>query len=79
MKHVIIRLADADGAVIEERTIEGEFASIDDYVASLVDAEGDERVRERWEGLLLEGLEGEPTEMTDADWKKLRRIATGQE
>ena len=73
MKHVTIRLADAAGVVLEERTIEGEFASIDDYVRALVDAQEDEAARERFEALLLEGLEGEATEWTDADWDKLRR------
>lgn len=79
MKHVTIRLSDAQGTLIEERTVTGEFASIDAYVASLVDAGDDDRARERWEALLLEGLEGEGIEMTDAHWDRLHRIATGQE
>lgn len=78
MKHVTIRLADAQGVVLEERTVEGEFATIDDYVAAMVQADGDERARERFEALLLEGLEGEAKEMTDADWEELRGIATGR-
>lgn len=73
MKHVTIRLADAQGVVIEERTVEGEFTTIDDYVAALVEAEGEERARERFEALLLEGLEGEDIEWTDAHWADLRR------
>ena len=73
MKHVTIRLADAQGVVIEERTAEGEFTTIDDYVAALVEAEGEERARERFEALLLEGLEGEDIEWTDAHWADLRR------
>ena len=76
MKHVTIRLADAEGVVLEERTIEGEFASIDEYVRALVDAQGDTVARERFEALLLEGLEGESTEWTDADAARLERLAS---
>ena len=73
MKHVIIRLADSQGAVLEERTVEGEYSTIDEYVAAMVAADGDERARERFEALLMEGLEGDATEWTDADWAELRR------
>ena len=76
MKHVTIRLADAEGVVLEERTVEGEYSSIDDYVAALVDAQGDARARARIEGLLLEGLEGEATEWTAEDAERLERLAT---
>lgn len=73
MKQLTIQLADAEGVVLEERTIDGDFASIDDYVATLCDAEGEERARQRLDALLLEGLEGEPVEATEAFWDELRR------
>lgn len=79
MEHMTIQLSDAQGMVIDELTITGEFASISDYVKALVDAESDERARERFEALLLEGLEGEATEMTDADWDELRRSIAGDQ
>ncbi len=79
MKHVTIRLADAEGVVLEERTVEGEFGSIEHYLATYHPVVTGAYSPDQLEAMLLEGLEGEATEMTDADWKELHRIATGEE
>lgn len=78
MKHVTIRLADAEGVVLEERTVEGEFASIEDYLATHHPVVTGAYSPDQLESMLLAGLEGEATAMTDADWDELHRIATGE-
>lgn len=75
MKHVRIQLSDADGALIEERTVSGDFASIDDYVAALLDAQDDERRRERLEELLLEGVRSPSIPWTPEVRAEIRRAA----
>ena len=79
MLHVTLQLTENQEAMLTERIAAGEFASLEDYVTALVDAETKAKAQERLEVLLLEGLEGEATEMSDDDWAELRRIATGEE
>ena len=79
MLHVTLQLTENQEAMLTERIAAGEFASLEDYVTALVDAETKAKAQERLEMLLLEGLEGEATEMSDDDWAELRRIATGEE
>ena len=78
MKHVTIRLADAEGVVLEDRTIEGEFATIIQCLAMLVGGPPSFSSPEELEALLLEGLAGEEIEADEAFWADLRKtIAEG--
>jgi antitoxin ParD1/3/4 len=52
-------------------------ASPEDYAAELVRPGLKARAQAKLEALLLEGLEGEATEWTEADWDALRRRAAG--
>ncbi|WP_375392931.1 type II toxin-antitoxin system ParD family antitoxin [uncultured Sphingomonas sp.] len=79
MLHVTLQLTENQEAMLTERIAAGEFASLEDYVAALVDAETRAKAQERLEALLLDGREGEATEMNDEDWAELHRIATGGE
>ena len=73
MKHVIIPLSDAQHAALAARVTGGDYASVEEYVTALVDA--DARAQERLEELLLEGLASPATPWTGVDAARLRRLA----
>lgn len=77
MDDIRISLSDSSKAFVDEQVTEGEFASASDYVAALIHAEAKAKAQDKLEALLLEGLEGEDIEWTDANWDELRqRIST---
>lgn len=56
---------------IEQQVSAGGYASAEEYIGALVEAE---RARARIEELIVEGLESGPaTEMTAEDWEDIRR------
>jgi antitoxin ParD1/3/4 len=56
---------------IEQQVSAGGYASAEEYIGALVEAE---RERARIEELIVEGLESGPaTEMTAEDWEDIRR------
>lgn len=77
MDNLNISLPASQQAFVEDQVSGGHFPSVSDYVASLVRADQKARAQEKLEALLLEGLEGEEEEWTDADWDALRRRAAG--
>jgi antitoxin ParD1/3/4 len=60
-------------AYINELVEAGAFPSVSDYVLALIREDRKRRATAKLEALLLEGLEGEPTELTDRDWEDMRR------
>ena len=64
-------------AWVEEQVADGHFASASEYVRKLILADAKAKAQEKLEALLLEGLEGEATEWTEADWQELKRRAAG--
>jgi antitoxin ParD1/3/4 len=76
MDALTIILPDSQQAFVDELVSEGHYPSPSDYLAALVKADQKAKAQAKLEALLLEGLEGEATEWTDADWEALRqRIA----
>lgn len=75
MEHVRISLSPAHQAYLDEQVRSGGYASAGDYVAALITAEARAKAQVRLKKLLLEGLEGEATEWTDADTQRLQRLA----
>ncbi|MEP7350979.1 MAG: type II toxin-antitoxin system ParD family antitoxin [Sphingorhabdus sp.] len=76
MDDIRISLPDIEKAFVDEQVAEGDYASASDYVAALIHAEAKAKAQEKLEDLLLEGLEGEDIQWTDANWDELRsRIA----
>ena len=56
---------------VEQQVFAGGYASAEEYIGALVEAE---RARARLEELIVEGLESGPaTEMTTEDWEDIRR------
>jgi antitoxin ParD1/3/4 len=77
MDDIRLNLPEIDRAFVDAQVAEGDYADAAEYVAALVRAEAKAKAQEKLEALLLEGLEGEDIEWTDADWDKLRnRIAS---
>jgi antitoxin ParD1/3/4 len=59
---------------IQARVATGGFSSASDYVRSLVCDDQERAAEERLEALLLEGLESESRQMTQDDWRDIRRV-----
>ena len=78
MKHVTIPLSDAQHAALEASVTGGDYASVENYVAALIDADARVRAQERLEELLLEGLRGEATPWTKECMAKLVEKARAQ-
>jgi antitoxin ParD1/3/4 len=57
---------------IQAQVAAGGFSSASEYVRSLIRADQKRASEDRLEALLLEGLQGESTEMTAEDWRGIR-------
>ena len=77
MDDLRISLTDPLQTFVDEQVAAGDYGNAADYVASLIEAEAKARAQEKLEALLLEGLDSEETEWTEADWDDLRRRAAG--
>ena len=77
MNDLRISLTDPLQTFVDEQVAAGDYGNAADYVAALIEAEAKARAQEKLEALLLEGLDSEETEWTEADWVDLRRRAAG--
>ena len=77
MRHDPIELSPEHRAFAEQAAEAGGFATISEYVETLVEADRRARVQERLDAFLLEGLEGPFTEWTEADTDRLKHRAAG--
>lgn len=77
MDDLRISLTDPLQTFVDEQVAAGDYGNAADYVAALIEAEAKARAQEKLEALLLEGLDSEETEWTEADWDDLRRRAAG--
>jgi hypothetical protein len=75
MKHATIPLSDEQHAVLAARVLEGDHASVEQYVTALVEANTRPRAQERLEELLLEGLASRTIPWTGGSMEALRRKA----
>jgi len=57
---------------IDQRVESEGFGTVSEYVRSLVREDQKRKAKARLEVLLLEGLESEASEITAADWKRIR-------
>lgn len=72
-----ISLSANEAAFLHDQAADQGHANAEDYAAAMIRAEIKAKAQEKLEALLLEGLEGEATEWTEADWEALRRRAGG--
>ena len=77
MDDLRISLSDRQQAFIDEQVATGDYSNAADYVAALIEAEAKARAQEKLEALLLEGLDSDDEEWTEADWDELRKLAAG--
>jgi antitoxin ParD1/3/4 len=61
---------------IEEQVADGGYKTVSDYVQALVREDQKRKAQEKLEALLLEGLEGEGTVVTEAWWEEFRSRVT---
>lgn len=72
-----ISLPASQQAFVEDQIADGHYPSVSDYLSDLIRADQKAKAQEKLEALLLDGLDGEETEWTAADWETLRRRAAG--
>src|SRR5688572_16722003 len=67
-----IALPDAMKEFVLQRVAEGGFSTASEYVRELIRADQKQKAAERLDSLLLEGLEGKATPLTNKDWSDVR-------
>lgn len=77
MDDLRISLSDPLQSFIDEQVATGDYRDAAAYVGALIQAEAKARAQAKLEALLLEGLEEEAEEWTEADWDELRKLAAG--
>ena len=74
MTSINISLPDSMRTYIEEQVAQGGYGTVSEYFCELIRLDQKRQASERLQGMLLEGLEsGNPTEMTEGDWKEIRQ------
>ncbi len=63
---------------VDAQIATGRYSSASEYVCELIREDEKRKAEERVEALLLEGLEGQETELATADWKVIRKEALVQ-
>lgn len=75
MDSLHLDISPAHLAFLDEQVAQGGYSDVGADVAKLIDTDARLRAQEKLEALLLEGLEGEVTEWTQADTERLKRLA----
>ena len=78
MQSMNISLPDPLKDFVDGQIAAGRYSSVSEYVRELIRADEKRRAEDRLEALLLEGLQGEETVMSRADWQELRKEALKQ-
>ena len=73
METVNISLPEAVKQFVEEQVSAGVYSSVSDYIRTLVQEDQKRKAQETIEGLVLEGLNSEASEMTEVDWAELKQ------
>ena len=72
MEIITISLPDSVKEFIETQLGENGYSTAGEYVYALIREDQKRKSEEKLEALLLEGLEGDPIEVTDAWWEEKR-------
>jgi antitoxin ParD1/3/4 len=75
MESMNISLPEPLKEYVDRQIAGGRYSSVSEYVRELIREDEKRAAQERREALLIEGLEGEETEMTNADWRDIRNQA----
>jgi antitoxin ParD1/3/4 len=63
---------------VDHQIAEGRYSSVSEYIRDLIRDDEKRKAAERLEALLLEGLEGEESELTRQDFNDIRKEALRQ-
>jgi antitoxin ParD1/3/4 len=75
MQTMNISLPDPLKEFVEHQVADGRYSSVSEYIRELIRDDEKRKAQERLEGMLLEGLSDESTEMTRQDWDDIRKEA----
>jgi antitoxin ParD1/3/4 len=75
MESVNISLPEPLMRFVDAQIATGRYGSASEYVRELIREDEKRKAEERVEALLLEGLEGEESELSSGDWKVIRKEA----
>jgi antitoxin ParD1/3/4 len=78
MESMNISLPDPLKQFVEGQIATGRYSSASEYVRELIREDEKRKAQERLEALLLEGLGGEETVLTKADWQAIRQEAAAK-
>lgn len=63
---------------VDQQITLGRYSSASEYVRELIREDEKRKAEERFEALLLEGVQGEETPLTPQDWVDIRKEAMAQ-
>jgi len=78
MQTLNIWLPDSLKDFVDKQIHSGRYPSINDYIRELILEDEKRNAQERLESLLLEGLDGDESELTHQDFENIRREALAQ-
>jgi antitoxin ParD1/3/4 len=78
MQSMNISLPEPLKEFVDGQIATGRYSSASEYVRELIREDEKRKAAERLEALLLDGLAGEETELTRADWSAIREEALAQ-
>jgi len=73
MQSMNISLPDSMKSFVEGEVASGGYGTASEFIRDLLREAQKRKARTRVDALLLEGLQSEVSEMTQADWKELKR------
>jgi antitoxin ParD1/3/4 len=78
MQTMNISLPDPLKEFVDHQIAEGRYSSVSEYIRDLIRDDEKRKAEDRLEALLLEGLEGEDSELTRQDFDDIRKEALAQ-
>jgi antitoxin ParD1/3/4 len=75
MMTINLSLPEEMKAFIEAQVAQEGYASVSEYLRTLIQEAQKRKAKQELEAKLLEGLQGQATEMTRADWESMEREA----
>lgn len=75
MESMNISLPEPLKQFVDRQIASGRYSSASEYIRELIRHDEKHKAEEQFQALLLEGLEGEETELTRDDWAAIRKEA----
>jgi antitoxin ParD1/3/4 len=68
-----ISIPDSVKELVDREVASGAFPTAEDYIRALVEADQKRKALDRFEALIMEGLDSPSSDMTAQDWDDIRR------